>query len=343
MKKIFSVFLISVGVVSAIFTINLLFFLNTPYGDSRQEMVFEKGTSIPTIYAELERRGVISDAFLFRIYVFLKQAGPKIRAGEYVFLPPILPHQVLSALMKGDFATRRITIPPGWNTRDIAAYLESQHLVKADAFLAKCADPIFIQSLKLNDVLPDLQISHLEGYLYPDTYEIYQPKSEEEVIRKMVSRFVDVYAREFAAQAKENNLKDNDVVTLASMIEKETGQASERPLIASVFFNRLKINMPLASDPTIIYSLPNFSGNLTKRDLALPGPYNSYLNTSLPPTPIASPGAEALHAVLAPATTDYLYFVSKNDGTHYFSKTGEEHLEAVRKYQINREVDSQEE
>ena len=146
-------------------------------------------------------------------------------------------------------------------------------------------------------------------------------------------RFKEIYAKEFEARTLELGLTQEEVVNLASIIEKETGRAEERPLIASVFKNRLKKGIPLASDPTIIYGIKDFSGNLTRKDLAKPGPYNSYLNLGLPPTPIANPGRDSIRAVLYPAETDFLYFVSKNDGNHHFSKTEAEHMAAVRKYQ----------
>lgn len=306
--------------------VNLFFFLETPFGDSNVSLRFEKGTSVNEIISRLEKSQVVSNIPFFKAYVWFTGTGSSLRAGEYIFPPRQTPRDVLSRLLKGDFSTHKVTIPEGWTARQIAIHLAGLDLVDPRAFLLKCIDQKFIKSLGLN-------VPTLEGYLYPDTYEIYKPKDEEEVIRKMVERFKDVYIKNFAGQESHIGLPIESVITLASIVEKETGNASERPIIASVFLNRLKKNMPLASDPTIIYSIADFNGNLTRADLERPGPYNSYLNVGLPPTPICSPGKEAIQAVLNPLQTNYLFFVSRNDGTHQFSETEDQHFAAVRKYQ----------
>lgn len=330
MRRLFAALMIAGFVIAAVFAVDFALFLQNPSEQAgSQTLVIEKGTPLSKTIAALSEKGVITHPGFFKIYVMLKRAAPKIRAGEYVFSQALIPSEVLDRLMKGDFATRRITIPEGWSVRDIAKFLAAQGLVNEAAFLSKAADPAFIQSLGLS-------VTSLEGYLYPDTYEIYKPKDESEVLKKLVGRFVEVWNKEFAAQAAARGMSREDVMTLASIVEKETGNASERPVIASVFYNRLRIGMPLATDPAVIYGIPNFNGNITKQDLMRPGPYNTYLNVGLPPTPIASPGADSIRAVLNPAQTDYFYFVSKNDGTHYFSRTEAEHNEAVRKYQLNR-------
>jgi UPF0755 protein len=322
--------MIAGGVIAAVFAVDFALFLQNPSGQAQpQTLMIDKGTPLANIIEGLHQKGVIDHPGFFKIYVLLMQVAPKIRAGEYTFPPGLTPQEVLNLLLKGDFATRRITIPPGWSVKDVAKFLASQNLVNEQAFLAKAKDVFFIRSL-------NLPVTSLEGYLYPDTYEIYKPKDEEEVLTKLVSRFEEVWGKEFASQAAARGMTREDAVNLASIVEKETGNKDERPVIASVFLNRLRIGMPLATDPTVIYGIPSFNGNLTKQDLSRPGPYNTYLNAGLPPTPIANPGADSIRAVLNPATTEYLYFVSKNDGTHYFSKTEEEHNEAVRKYQLNR-------
>jgi len=309
---------------------NLFVFVATPSeSNEAKTVVVERGMRFGKIAETLYDQGVIGNIPLFRTYVLLKGNASKIRAGEYVFQPRVTPSEVLDQLMKGDFATRRVTIPEGWTVQDIATNLAKLKLVDADRFIAKCHDLTLILSLGLPG-------TSLEGYLFPDTYEIYKPKDEEEVIRKLVARFREVYARDFEARAREAGMDLNELVTLASIVEKETADKDERSLVASVFLNRLKIGKPLATDPAVIYGIPNFNGNLTRQDLIRPGPYNTYVNAGLPPTPISNPGAASIKAVLYPAPSDYLYFVSKNDGTHYFSKTEEEHKEAVKKYQLNR-------
>ncbi len=321
---------IALAVLGGILSVNLFVFIRTPSAlNEAKTVVIERGMRVGQIIETLRSQEVIGSAAFFRAYILLKGNASKIRAGEYVFQPRVTPAQVLDQLMKGDFATRRVTIPEGWTVREIARNLAKSQLVDPDRFVAKTQDTSLILSL-------GLPVTSLEGYLFPDTYEIYRPKDEEEVIRKLVGRFQEVYAKEFGTRTKEIGMSQNDVVTLASIVEKETADADERPLIASVFLNRLKIGMPLATDPAVIYGIPNFDGNLTKQHLTTPGPYNTYLNPGLPPTPISSPGAASLKAILYPAQSDYLYFVSKNDGTHHFSRTEEEHNAAVRKFQLER-------
>ncbi len=321
------IFLITVG---SLFLGNFILFLTTPYGNGVR-MRIEPGEGFDSITLRLSDAEVLSNQTLFKVYVRLKRAGTRIRAGEYDFPPGVTPRGLLSLLMSGDFAKLRITIPEGWTVREIAAHLGQQGLLDPEGFIRQTADPVLIQSLGLS-------VRTLEGYLFPDTYEIYRPKGAEEVIRKMVSRFREIYDETLQKRAVEVGLPDQEVVILASIVEREAGVSEERPIIASVFLNRLRNKMPLASDPTIIYGIPDFSGNLTRADLERPGPYNSYLNPGLPPTPIGNPGLASIRAVLWPAETDYLYFVSRNDGTHQFSKTLEEQGAAVYKYQVLQRV-----
>jgi UPF0755 protein len=173
----------------------------------------------------------------------------------------------------------------------------------------------------------------LEGYLYPDTYKFPREVKPKEVVVTMVDHLRHVFNADFQARAQELNMTLHEVLTLASLIEKETGSGDERPEISAVFHNRLKKRIPLQSDPTVIYSLPNFDGNLRKKDLSSPSPYNTYRWAGLPPGPIANPGVQAIRAALYPSNSRALYFVSRNDGTHHFSVTLAEHNEAVEKYQ----------
>lgn len=326
MKRFIAASFIALLLLSAVLGMNLFLFVSVPAANPARVVSIEKGTPFAQIIRDLESSGVVSNAMLFKAYVLYKKASHRIRAGEYRFPERVTPRQVLVLLEKGDFTTHRITIVEGWTSRDIAAYLAEQKLVDRTNFLNKCADRTFIQSL-------GLEAPHLEGYLFPNTYQIYRPKDEEEVIRKFVDQFKSAFTPELASRAKEMGLTQQETVVLASIVEKEAAQDAERPLIASVFHNRLKKDMPLASDPTIIYGIPNFSGNLRKQDLITPGPYNSYLNKGLPPTAISNPGLASLRAVLYPTVTNYLYFVSKNDGTHHFSMMEAEHAAAVRQYQ----------
>jgi UPF0755 protein len=173
----------------------------------------------------------------------------------------------------------------------------------------------------------------LEGYLFPDTYHLLREMDPEEVIQMMVHQFRKVFGPDFARWASELGISEREVVILASIIEKETSLSEEKPLVSAVFHNRLRKKIPLQSDPTVIYGIKNFNGNLTKQDLMRPTPYNTYVIAGLPPTPICNPGKDSLLAAVHPAPVSYLYFVSKNDGSHYFSSAIEEHNRAVWKYQ----------
>ena len=175
----------------------------------------------------------------------------------------------------------------------------------------------------------------VEGYLFPETYFFQKQASAEKIIRAMIGRFKSVFTKEWKNRAQELGFSVHEIVTLASIIEKETGVAKERSIISSVFHNRLEKGIRLASDPTVIYGIENFDGNLTRQDLRTRTPYNTYTNYGLPPGPIANPGKAALEAALYPADTPYLYFVAKPDNTHHFSTTLAEHNRAVRKYQLN--------
>jgi UPF0755 protein len=218
------------------------------------------------------------------------------------------------------------------------------NIVEKEAFLQKVSSPVFIASLGLSDSPLNHHgsgktLSTLEGYLFPDTYYLIKEMPPEEIIKMMIHQFRKVFRPELESIAFEKGISQREAVILASIIEKETPLSEEKPFISAVLYNRLKKRMPLQSDPTVIYGIKDFNGNLTKEDLLKPSPYNTYLITGLPPTPICNPGKDSILAALHPAPVPYLYFVSKNDGSHYFSSNIKDHNRAVSKYQkSNKEI-----
>ncbi|MDO8462483.1 MAG: endolytic transglycosylase MltG [Deltaproteobacteria bacterium] len=315
--------------VGFLVALNFFIYSRTPATNSKGvNLVLERGMSLSEIIQKLEKNDVVENGELFKWYMFLDGAASRARAGDYYFRPGLTPHQVVRLLMTGDFKVYEVRIPEGWNLKEVADYLAGMQLIDKEKFLARCHDAVFIQSFGLN-------VSSLEGYLFPNTYKVYRNiRSEEELIAKFVYAFKGVQNLYMAPQLKKTDLTQEQIITLASIVEKEARRKEERPLIASVFLNRLKKGIPLAADPTVIYGIPNFNGNLTRRDLETPSPYNTYLNKGLPPGPIANPGLASIRAVLFPAETDFLYFVARGDGSHQFSRTLEEHNQAVYKYQI---------
>ena len=240
-----------------------------------------------------------------------------------------LPGEILARIAQGRVETYQVVVPEGFTMAQIATRLEAAQLADAREFLELARDPATAAAM-------DIEGETLEGYLFPETYRIPRGLAPDEIARILVAQLLQVW-EEIEPQAREQGLSMRDVVTLASIVEKETGAAEERPLIASVFRNRLKRGMRLETDPTVIYGIPDFDGNLRRRDLDdAANPYNTYRISGLPPGPIASPGADALRAVVYPAETDYLYFVSRNDGTHAFSRSYREHVLAVNRYQKTR-------
>ena len=306
-------------------------FVDTPAAPKANEIIFtiSPGQSLDTIARNLKQNGIITDPFRFKLYARYKKAATQIKAGEYQLSPALPPAQVLATLQKGRVKLYKVTIPEGLNLDETAALVQKTGFCSGQAFLTLCHDRDFIGEL-------DLEGHTLEGYLYPDTYFFPKTSSCRQIIKKMTATFHDIFTPEWRRQAKALGYSVHEIVTLASIIEKETGDASERPLISSVFHNRLKKRMRLESDPTVIYGDKTFDGRIRYRHLRRKTPYNTYQIKGLPLGPIANPGGLALKAALFPVSSDYIFFVSKNDTTHYFSKTLKEHNRAVRKYQLNK-------
>lgn len=293
------------------------------------------GSSFSSVAKDMAMKGLIHNELAFKIYAKLLGYTTSLHVGEFEIRKNMSPAEILSQLASGKSVTYPITIPEGYNIFEITSVLEKQWPEKATEFLRLTKDPQFIQQI-LGNKLPSF-----EGYLFPDTYLISKYMSTKDIIKMMHKRFEEAYALLPKNEIAKSFTK-NQIVTFASVIEKETGVAVERPLISSVFHNRLKKSMRLQSDPTIIYGVWVETGeylkNIRRSDIRAPTPYNTYTIKALPIGPIANPGFESLRAVLEPVSSDYLYFVSKNDGTHVFSETLEKHNKAVRDYQLNRKA-----
>ena len=287
-----------------------------------------KGANAREIGQILQKEGVIQSAEAFRYLAMYKKVGPQLKAGEHVLDASLDTMQILDSLVQGRFKLYRLTVPEGLTMKEIAPLVSQAGFGDPQQFLALCHDRAFIESLGLD-------VDNLEGYLFPETYLFIRGTTPREVIKTMVERFMEVWAK-YADEAAKKEITRHQVITLASIIEKETGSPAERPLIASVFLNRLKKGMRLETDPTVIYGIKDFDGNLTRKHLETPTPYNTYQIDGLPPGPIANPGEDSIKAVLEPADSKYLYFVSKNDGTHQFSTSLAEHNRAVAHYQKRR-------
>jgi UPF0755 protein len=302
-------------------------FIATPAGNGKTVRLFEfaGGSSLKKLAEDLENAGIISNARLFALYARLKGADARVKAGSYQFNDGLSPAEILRRMVAGEIFASRFAVPEGYSIFQVAELLESRGLFKKESFLKQCFNRSLLKELGISG-------KSVEGYLYPSTYTIPPNMDEAGLIRTMVGQFDKVYGQRFADRAKSLRISTGTLITLASMIEKEAVVPSERPLIASVFKNRLRKGMPLQSDPTAIYGVRAFGGKVSKQDILRSTPYNTYLIKGLPPGPIGNPGSDAIEAAITPAATSYFYFVAKKDGTHYFSATLEEHNRAVYKY-----------
>jgi UPF0755 protein len=289
-------------------------------------VVILDGSTFQQVADLLEREGLIKSSSVFVYFGKSQSADRKVHAGEYELNPGMTPAEILAKLLTGQVLLHSVTIPEGLTFVQIADVVSQQGLTDRAEFLRLARDREFISSL-------GIKAETLEGYLYPDTYKFPRGVKAREVLVAMVEQLKQEIGPDLLARMQELKMTLHEVLTLASVIEKETGASDERPEISAVFHNRLKKRIPLQSDPTVIYGLPTFDGNLHKKDLSSPSPYNTYRVQGLPPGPIANPGIEAIRATLYPSDSRSLYFVSRNDGTHQFSATLIEHNKAVEKYQ----------
>lgn len=307
--------------------------VNQPYrGYQAAEQFVEipQGAVSRTIGDRLVEAGVIRDLSTYRVALYATGQGRRLQAGDYRFDRAMTPLEVIDKIARGDVYVISVTFPEGLTAAEMAKIFEAHGLGSAASFVAASRDAAPIRDL-------DPAASDLEGYLFPETYALSRHTDAATLVRLMVARFERVLGPDLRQAAAARNLSVRQAVTLASIVEKETAKADERPLVAAVYTTRLRLGMPLQCDPTVIYALQRagrWDGNLHHDDLAFNSPYNTYRYPGLPPGPIASPGAASLEAAVHPADADYLYFVSRNDGSHGFARTLEEHNRNVQKYQV---------
>lgn len=291
--------------------------------------VIQAGDTFDELATRLKTAGIITDRARFKLYSRIKGYDKQLKAGEYRLSAVMTPIQILDALVQGKSVLYRLTIPEGYTIIQIAEEAARHNLGQKDDFIKLATDPLVAKSF-------DIEAQTLEGYLFPDTYYFPKDVLSKTIIAKMVSHFKSQFQPHWYQRAQKLKLSVHQIITLASIIEKETGAPSERSIIASVFHNRLRKKMRLESDPTVIYGIQDFDGNIKRHHLKQATPYNTYKIRGLPPGPIANPGSAAIDAALYPDQTDYLFFVAKKDGTHHFSTNIKEHNRAVRKYQLRR-------
>jgi UPF0755 protein len=303
--------------------------------DPPDTLLVPQGATTDSIARQLEEKGLVSNRYVFRAAVLLRGGQGRLRAGEYALDGPLSLGQIVDLLARGEVIRHEITFPEGLGLEESAAVGASAG-VPVLSFLWAASDPA-----PIHDIDPEAR--DLEGYLFPDTYDLPRgADAAQALVSRMVQRFRAVLEPELPLLAR-SGLNLREVVTLASLVELETARPEERPRVAAVFLNRLRRGMPLQTDPTVIYAMRkagSYQGTISHRDLDIESPYNTYRHAGLPPGPIASPGRQSIEAVLSPAPVADLYFVSRNDGTHQFSETLAEHEKAVDRYQRSRKLGS---
>jgi UPF0755 protein len=300
------------------------------YPGPEQFVEIPSGSTTKAIGDRLVAAGVVRDPLTFRMALLLSGQARALKAGDYRFDRPMSQYEVLGKLARGEVYVVNLTLPEGLNIREMAALAESHGVGTAAEFMEAAKDRRLIHAL-------DPSAQSLEGYLFPDTYPVTRRTDTPHLVRMMVERFEHVLTPQMRGAVEQRGLSIHQTVTLASIVEKESARPDERPLVAAVYLNRFRLGIPLQCDPTVIYALQlagKYTGNLRRDDLLFDSPYNTYRYPGLPPGPIASPGRGSLDATIHPADVDYLYFVSRNDGTHAFARTLEEHNRNVQKYQV---------
>ncbi len=325
MKSLWQSILIIIACISIVTLTHAYIFITTPTTPARPVMMeIKPGTSAWEISRELKDHGIVTDPYMFMAAALATQKARHLQAGTYVFDGKHFPQDIMHILFKGRTLRYRVTIPEGSNLFDLGEIIAATGLISKQEFIQRAQDAE-------TTAFFGIETPSMEGHLYPDTYFLSPHMTALEIMAKMVHRFNQVYTPKMQHRADALGLSTSQVLTLASIIEKEAVSNTEKPVIASVFFNRLKKKMPLQSDPTAIYGIDNFHRRITPGDLRKDSPYNTYKHSGLPPGPICNPGKHSIHAVLWPEETDYFYFVSQGNGSHYFSRTLKEHNRAITK------------
>ena len=301
-------------------------------GPPRREPVvitIEEGERFSDVADDLRRLGLVEHPFPLRVWARVTGRDRAVHWGEYVITTALSPLELLVRLTGPPDPVHPVTIPEGLTVREIVHVLAENGFGAEESFLCLLDDPVFLAS-------EDLPPTGAEGYLFPDTYTFTPATPQERILRTMLHRFRDVFGPRLAVRAADLGLSVQQAVTLASIVEEETARPEERRLVAAVFLNRLRVGMPLQSDPTVLYGRTDGGRTITRSDLARPTPYNTYTISGLPPAPIANPGRASLEAAVDPAKVDYLYFVARGDGSHEFTSTLAAHHAAVARYRALR-------
>jgi UPF0755 protein len=307
--------------------------LSAPFKGFEADEVFVEvapGEGTTAIGRKLTAAGVVSDEWTFRAALWRTGAARRLKAGEYRFDRPAGAREVVGRLARGDVYVRSITFREGLTIREMSRVYEAQGFGRAAEFVQAARRASLVHDL-------DREAKDLEGYLFPDTYALPRQAGAAALVERMVAGFRRVFTHDLREETRAQGMTVRQVVSLAALVEKETAKAEERSVVAGVYRQRLRIGMPLQADPTVIYALiaaGRYNGNLTREGLQFDSPYNTYRYPGLPPGPIAAPGREAIVAAVRPADVDYLYFVSRNDGSHVFARTLDEHNRNVFRYQV---------
>ncbi len=331
-KFILCVLYISLPLLAAFATVVVLrhVTLNPMNVDNNEILTFEvpDHATFGQVARELQEKGIIRYDWAFKLLAKIKRKDTSIMSGEYELSPSMPPMEILDRMVTGKMVQRRFTVKEGSSIWEIGPLLAKVGIIPRVEFEAGLTNPNFLKELKI-------PAPSFEGYLFPQTYQFPRGTKAKKILSTMIDQLNANWELEWDARLAELGMTKHEILTLASIVEKESGDAEEQPMIASVFTNRLKKKMRLQADPTVIYGVPNFNGNLTKEDLLTHTPYNTYVVDGLPPGPIANPGESAIRAALYSAQSDNLYFVANGQGRHIFSSTLAEHNEAVLRYQKN--------